>query len=453
MPGTWHVPAVAVEPRCRVCEVGHQYILLQQRPGNTKEVTSYWAFITRNCDSQCEYCVFRLEYPLFDTMSLDDFRQMLRKAGKAKLTMAGGEPTNHPQILEFMREAQEQGFAVRLCTNGIRLAEEKFFQQVAALEPDEIRLSIAALDDDVAPESAGNRFHEPKLQALRNLERHGIPTTLAPIIFRNKNTAMIRRVVEYAHTRAFVHSIAVAGLSLIGRARDLDSGEMIMPDELMDILHKDFAEGPREDAHTFQRVIMAVADLLGTRMCLYAQLMLFVRARDRMRPITDYLNMGRIDRAMTRWERIAHKGRLRRGFGLFRVLASGLRLRSLPLVPHVVRMFFAHITAIRTSRFPKKLLVVMLNTDCCLENADTAVTRECMGGAFMLQEGEVRRSLNGYLTFEMDERLKGHEPLFGQDDAARQGLDVSMAKSIPVKPDEKPQAEEDTTTAGVESPE
>ena len=80
-----------------------------------------WGYIdiTSKCSHGCAWCYGGFDGNLTSEMNIEDFRVILDKLkviGVTQITITGGEPTEHPQFLEFVKEAGE--FTVHLCTHG-----------------------------------------------------------------------------------------------------------------------------------------------------------------------------------------------------------------------------------------------------------------------------------------------------------------------------------------------
>lgn len=117
------------------------------------------------------------------------------------LQISGGEPTIHPQILEILAAARRRPIRhIMLNTNGIRLAEDTEF--VAALADMkrgfEVYLQFDSLDDAALRDIRGAALSRIRRQALDNLERHGISTTLVCTVKKGVNDAEVGAIIRHA---------------------------------------------------------------------------------------------------------------------------------------------------------------------------------------------------------------------------------------------------------------
>jgi len=115
--------------------------------------------------------------------------------------------------------------------------------------------------------------------------------------------------------------------------------------------------------------------------------MIFLRESGRLRPITDFINLRRLDTMLNWWRRVLPKQRWLRGVFLMPVLAGGMSLRTLPLVPTLLRLVWANVTKLSVHRYPSRLLVVGLNTNCSSLNADNTVNAHCVSGCIYKRDG------------------------------------------------------------------
>ncbi len=113
---------------------------------------------------------------------------------------SGGEPTIHPQILDFVRAAHARGIRhVMINTNGKRIAvDDRFLAELNG-----VRASIYFQFDGFEEETYRIIHGEPgilaeKLKALDRLASIDINCTLVPAIERGVNEHEISRIIEFA---------------------------------------------------------------------------------------------------------------------------------------------------------------------------------------------------------------------------------------------------------------
>jgi uncharacterized radical SAM superfamily Fe-S cluster-containing enzyme len=156
--------------------------------------------------------------------------QLLARAGPVDLiNLTGGEPTLHPDILELIRECQRPEIGrVTLNSNGLRLAKDLEFCRALR----ELGVYVVLSFDTFRPETSvkihGFDAVAKKLQALENLERCGIGTTVLNVMIRGLNDDEIGALVNLAQTHRVVRSITVQTMTFTGQG-----GKNFQPRETM----------------------------------------------------------------------------------------------------------------------------------------------------------------------------------------------------------------------------
>ncbi|MHC4181020.1 MAG: radical SAM protein, partial [Planctomycetota bacterium] len=97
------------------------------RPGQPN-THSYALPITDRCNSECPICYAESSSDGESHLSLEQLRRLatkIRENGGRRLSLAGGEPTLHPDLPEMIRMLRNDvGIAPVLITNGLRIAED-----------------------------------------------------------------------------------------------------------------------------------------------------------------------------------------------------------------------------------------------------------------------------------------------------------------------------------------
>ena len=164
------------------------------------------------CNMSCPLC-FSTAGPGF-SLTLEEVEAVLddfvRTEGTPEVVQfSGGEPTIHPQIIEFVKAAQARGIRfVMINTNGRRIArDDDFVAQLAEVKPSfyfqfdgfNRRTSLALRGEaDLVDE---------KIRALDRLAAAGLGVTIVPAIERGVNEHEIGSIVEFAITHPAVRGI------------------------------------------------------------------------------------------------------------------------------------------------------------------------------------------------------------------------------------------------------
>jgi len=122
---------------------------------------------------------------------------------------SGGEPTIHPQIIDFVQAAQARNIPfVMINTNGKRIArDDRFVEQL-----NQVRPSLYFQFDGFESETYRILRGEPdileeKLRALDRLAEIGLNVTLVPAIERGVNEHEIGKIIEFALKHPAVRGI------------------------------------------------------------------------------------------------------------------------------------------------------------------------------------------------------------------------------------------------------
>jgi len=141
---------------------------------------------------------------------------------------SGGEPTIHPQILEFIELAQDKGIGlVTLNTNGIRLAHDRaFMAELGRLKP-RIYLQFDGLEERTHRQIRGRDLREAKQRALDNCAEQGLAVTLAAAIERGLNEHEIGAIVRFGMAQPAVRGVAFQPVTHSGRHITFDATDRV----------------------------------------------------------------------------------------------------------------------------------------------------------------------------------------------------------------------------------
>ncbi|MFY9909441.1 MAG: radical SAM protein [Candidatus Sulfotelmatobacter sp.] len=164
------------------------------------------------CNMGCPLC-FSDAGPAFN-LTLEEVEQMLddfvRTEGKPEvIQFSGGEPTIHPQIIEFVRAAKQRNISfVMINTNGKRIArDDRFLEQLNEARP-ALYFQFDGFDSETNRILRGEPdLLDQKLRALDRLAQIGLSVTLVPAIEREVNEHEIGKIVDFAIQHPAVRGI------------------------------------------------------------------------------------------------------------------------------------------------------------------------------------------------------------------------------------------------------
>ena len=165
--------------------------------------------VVRHCNHFCGFCSNPTSayHHTFESMALlvDD----LVERGYFGVVLTGGEPTLHPELPRIARYAKDAGLHVRMITNGWRLAEESFAEELAEAGVELVHVSIYSVRPEIEARIRGvedtlERAHA----ALANAGRVGIEANVNCVINALNADHLDENVRElvrlHPHVRHFV---------------------------------------------------------------------------------------------------------------------------------------------------------------------------------------------------------------------------------------------------------
>jgi uncharacterized radical SAM superfamily Fe-S cluster-containing enzyme len=176
--------------------------------------------ITSRCNLECPVC-FANGSPANDSFELTYEQvnfildRLVATEGKPEVVQfSGGEPTLHPQLLDFVALAKQKGITyVMVNTNGLRIATDDAFLAALAEHKPHIYLQFDGFDPTTSLTLRGRAdLLDIKLRALDRLAAADVRVVLVAVIERGVNEHEIGRIVEFAiqHPAVFGISFQVA---------------------------------------------------------------------------------------------------------------------------------------------------------------------------------------------------------------------------------------------------
>lgn len=104
-----------------------------------------WVRLSYDCNNKCTFCLDSLAHVGTMRSNMDVKIQIVegRKKGASRLILSGGEPTMHPNFLDFVKLGKRAGYPkVQTVTNGRMFAYPEFLETAATNGLDEITFSL-----------------------------------------------------------------------------------------------------------------------------------------------------------------------------------------------------------------------------------------------------------------------------------------------------------------------
>lgn len=179
--------------------------------------------VTDKCNMCCNTCY--ASSGKGKDKDFDTIKKMIDFAAEAEggrgeiLQVSGGEPTLHKDIIEIIEYAREKFQYVMLNTNGIRIAEdEDFVKKISNFKGKfEVYLQFDSFNDEIYNIIRGRNLKEIKQQAINNLKKYNIPTTLVMTLERDLNDKEIGKVITYGIETSNVRGVNIQPVAYFGR--------------------------------------------------------------------------------------------------------------------------------------------------------------------------------------------------------------------------------------------
>jgi len=191
--------------------------------------------LSYRCNNDCAHCYNARErdFPELDTAEWKRVLDRLWDLGVPHVVFTGGEPTLRPDLPELIAYAESLGHITGLNTNGRRLSDQRFVQQLVEAGLDHVQITVESGTESVHNEMVrcGTAF----AQTVR-----GLKNALASPLYVMTNTTMLRTNLDtIPSTLDFLADLGVptVGLNaLIYSGHGLTVGTGLAESELQPLL-------------------------------------------------------------------------------------------------------------------------------------------------------------------------------------------------------------------------
>jgi pyruvate-formate lyase-activating enzyme len=374
-------------------------------------------FITDACNQGCAYCLNEANsHAYFGEYDLERFAADVRDWPGERVGLAGGEPFSHPRFFEFAGIVRAHGKRLRVCTNGLALADEGVVRRLIEVSGNhcEVRMTFEGFTPECYQHLAVARVRERKLAALENLRAHAVPTALCLTFDPARSQqppelryAAMRSLIEYAMAHDFVRAIAFQSAVAVGGARTLTAGEVKSVDRMMDDI---VAALPivleRRHLYVAQKLMGVATALLRLPLCENSQYAALFHLGNRWVGLDHFFDCDALGRRLDERLGAAPVTRARLLQALTVDLLATARLNRIPsflrVAWQILPVFWRRFDL---SRVPRTVLPVASTTACDRYNYDASLARRCdKWGSSMVRGTIVRELLSAMTIRQLRER-------------------------------------------------
>jgi uncharacterized radical SAM superfamily Fe-S cluster-containing enzyme len=188
--------------------------------------------LTNRCNMMCNPCFTDANQVGFiHEPDFDEIKAILDRAVSFKprrqiiILFSGGEPTISPHFLEAVAHAKKIGFyRILAATNGIRFAQsEEFTRQAKEAGLHGTYLQFDGITNEKNQHRGVPNLFDVKAQAIENMAKVGMKTTLVTTVINTVNTDAIGPIVDFAIRNVDkVQTVVFQPVSFTGRDENID---------------------------------------------------------------------------------------------------------------------------------------------------------------------------------------------------------------------------------------
>jgi 7,8-dihydro-6-hydroxymethylpterin dimethyltransferase len=188
--------------------------------------------LTNRCNMMCNPCFTDAnQVGYVHEPDLNEIKAILDRAVSFKprrqiiILFSGGEPTISPHFLEAVAHAKNIGFyRILAATNGIRFAQsEEFTRQAKEAGLTGTYLQFDGTSNEINEHRGVKNLFDVKVQAIENMAKAGIKTTLVTTVVNTINKEAVGPIVDFAiHNADKIQTVVFQPVSFTGRDEGID---------------------------------------------------------------------------------------------------------------------------------------------------------------------------------------------------------------------------------------
>ena len=295
--------------------------------------------ITSECNCDCPICYADAGGDGAESMSVAEVERIARRLkaeGLKAISLTGGEPTLHPELLDVVRTVRGAGLDATLISNGLRLGQDAALaKRLRESGLTYLYLQLDTLREEICQKIRGDRLVALRQQAMEHVRQSGVPFGVNTTVIRD-NLEEVPALLQHA-TRYAPHLNLVTFLTAARTGRFLLGDEVCLTREdiIAALVSSGLVEGLSADHFwPFPRFAPMGLDVhpdCGVNLMLALD-------RGRLRPLDHYVDVAALFGRMSR----AGGGvsQVRAGLQLSSYFLRSVRPRQLPALTRMLRGLF-----------------------------------------------------------------------------------------------------------------
>jgi len=295
--------------------------------------------ITSDCNCACPVCYADARAGEGEALTVAEVERIARRLkgeGLRSISITGGEPTLHPDLLEIVRTIRRHGLDASLISNGLRLGQDATLgRRLREAGLTYLYLQLDTLREEVCRRIRGDDLVGLRQRALEHARLSRIPFGINTTVIRDnldEVPALLRHVTRYA---PHLNLMTLLTAAPSGRFELGQEACLTREDIIASLVRSDVVEGLSAD-HFWPFPRFAPLGLDVHPDC-GVNLMLALDA-GRLRPLDEYIDVTGLFRRMSRVG--GGISRVRAGLQLSQYFLRSVRPRRLPALTRMLRGLF-----------------------------------------------------------------------------------------------------------------
>jgi len=198
--------------------------------------------VTRKCNSRCKVCFVFHGKEMYEEMSIENFKKILKYLNGAKVVLNGGEVTLRKDLDKLIKLTLESGNFPVVYTNGLKFSNRAYLKKLKKAGLREVVITFEGFKEEAYEKLRGGA-HQLKLvlKALRNLTKERIKMSIYCTVAKGINDDQIPLILRYMASNKLIWTVAFKPIYLPGvsKTSNLTEKNIISYSELLEIIGKE----------------------------------------------------------------------------------------------------------------------------------------------------------------------------------------------------------------------